>query len=60
MTNEERAKDVETLITRLEALKRLLDKWRAHQNDEPIEDETALLLKAKEQMESILKELNYI
>lgn len=60
MTNEERAKDVETLITRLEALKRLLDKWRAHQNDEPIEGETELLLKAKEQMESILKELNYI
>ena len=60
MTNEERARDVETLITRLEALRRMLDKWRAHEWDELIEDETKLLLKAKEEMESILKELNYL
>lgn len=59
MTNEERARDAETLITRLEALRRMLDKWRAHEWDELIEDETKLLLKAKEEMENILKELNY-
>ena len=59
MTNEERARDAETLITKLEALRRMLDKWRAHEWDELIEDETKLLLKAKEEMENILKELNY-